>query len=264
MKCLTYLKFRCNGSLCCCMQTNLAPVATSARGLQSQLDLLHVYADTWGLTVNIDKTKAVNFQQSPSNQVYPTTMYDSAPIEIVNSFKYLGIVLHCTKSFASAAVSLSEAGERSQIAMFCRCSEQGVKDPALRMQLWDSPIQPCILYGVEFWGATDICKGVLAGDGLHRDFLQRLLGVHSGTPNMAVLMEDGRYPLEVKAAKLLVNSGPGWSRWMMVGWSSRLSCTALHWGRSPARTPLTSHGLAKWARSCQLSACHAISALHRQ
>ena len=51
----------------------------------SQLDLLHAYADTWGLTVNIDKTKAVNFRQSPSNQVYPTPMYDSAPIEIVNS-----------------------------------------------------------------------------------------------------------------------------------------------------------------------------------
>ena len=38
---------------------DLALVATSARGLQSQLDLLHAYADTWGLTVNIDKTKAV-------------------------------------------------------------------------------------------------------------------------------------------------------------------------------------------------------------
>ena len=66
---------------------DLALVATSARDLQSQLDLLHAYADTRGLTVNIYKTKAVTFQQSPSNQVYTTPMYDSAPIEIVNSFK---------------------------------------------------------------------------------------------------------------------------------------------------------------------------------
>ena len=44
---------------------------------------------------------------------------------------------------------------------------------------------------------------MLAGDGLHRDFLRRLLGVQSGTLNMAVLAEVGRYPLVVNAAKLL-------------------------------------------------------------
>ena len=154
---------------------DLALVATSARGLQSQLDLLHAYADTWGLTVNIVKTKAVIFRQSPSNQVYPAPMYDSAPVETVNSFKYLGIVLHCSKPFASAAVPHSEAGKRSQLAMFPRCSELGIKDPALGMQLWDSLVQPCMLYGVEFWGALDICKGVLTGNGLHWDFLGRLV-----------------------------------------------------------------------------------------
>ena len=212
---------------------DLALVATSARGLQSQLDLLHAYADTWGLTVNIDKTKAVIFRQSPSNQVYPTPMYDGASIEIVNTFKYLGIMLHCTKPFASAAVPRSEAGERSQLAMFSRCSELGIKDPALRMQLWDSLVQPCILYGVEFWGAPDICKGVLAGDGLHRDFLRRLLGVHSGTPNMAVLAEVGRYPLVVKAAKLLCNF---WNRLVEMDDGRLVKQAFLH---SAALGPLT-------------------------
>ena len=129
-------------------------------------------------------------------------MYVSASIEIVNSFKNVGFVQHCTKSFASAAVPSSEAGERSQLAMSSRCSEQGVKDLAVRMQLSDSLDQPCTLYGVEFWGALDICKGVLAGDALHQDFLRHPLDVHSGTPKMAVLAGIGRYPLVVKATKL--------------------------------------------------------------
>ena len=51
----------------------------------------------------------------------------------------------------------------------------------------------------------DISKGVLAGDQLHRDFLRRLSGVHSGAPNMAVLAEVGCYQTEVKAAKHLCN-----------------------------------------------------------
>ena len=50
---------------------DLALVATSPVGLQAQLDLLHAYAAIWKLTVNIDKTKAVVFRQSSTNQVYP-------------------------------------------------------------------------------------------------------------------------------------------------------------------------------------------------
>ena len=33
------------------------------------------------------------------------------------------------------------------------------------------------------------CFKQVAGDGLHRDFLRRLLGMHSGTPNLVVLVE---------------------------------------------------------------------------
>ena len=39
----------------------------------------------------------------------------------------------------------------------------GINNPALRMQLWDSLVQPTLMYGVEFWGVRDISKGVLAG-----------------------------------------------------------------------------------------------------
>ena len=58
-------------------------------------------------------------------------MYDSAPIDIMNSFRYSRIVLQCNKPFASAAVPRSEAGERAQLAMFSRCSELGIKDPGI-------------------------------------------------------------------------------------------------------------------------------------
>ena len=97
------------------------------------------------------------------------------------------VELHCTTPFASAALSRFETEERSQFALFSRCAELGNDNPALRMQLWDSLVQPTLLYGAEFWGVRDISKRVLVGDQLHRDFLRRLLGVHPGTSNMAVL-----------------------------------------------------------------------------
>lgn len=190
---------------------DLALVSTSKEGLQAQLALLHAYAAKWRLTVNIDKTKAVVFQAAASSsQVYPLPLvFDGARIEVVDSFRYLGIELHCTKPFASAAEPRTESAERAQLAMYSRCKELGIQDPALKLQLWDALVKPTLLYGVEFWGAGNVGKGVLAADLVHRAFLRRLLGVRTGTPNMSVLAEVGRYPLVVFAAKMLCNS---WNR----------------------------------------------------
>ena len=70
---------------------DLTMVPTSPEGLQAQLDLLHAYAAKWKLTVVIDKTKAVAFRQTSTNQVYPPPIYNGASIEVVESFKYLGV-----------------------------------------------------------------------------------------------------------------------------------------------------------------------------
>ena len=137
-------------------------------------------------------------------------VFDGARIEVVDSFRYLGIELHCTKAFASAAEPRTESAERAQQALYSRCKQLGIQDPALKLQLWDALVKPTLLYGVEFWGAGDVGKGVLAADLVHRAFLRRLLGVRTGTPNMSVLAEVGRYPLlVVYAAKMLCKS---WNR----------------------------------------------------
>ena len=184
---------------------DLAMVSTSMAGLQAQLEDLLPYADRWGLTVNVDKTKAVIYRavRAPvcSN---PSLMYDGKSIEFVDSFKYLGIDLHCTKPFAEAGLPRKESGQRALPAMLRRCRELGISDPVLQVKLFDALVHPVMMYAVEFWGAGDLLKGELAGDLVHRTFLRGVLGVRSGTPSMAVLAEAGRYPLRVFAAQMLL------------------------------------------------------------
>ena len=184
---------------------DLALVSTSMAGLQAQVDVLRDYALRWGLTVNVGKTKAVIYRavRAPvcSN---PTLMYDGKSIEFVDSFKYLGIDLHCTQSFADAGLPRKESGQRALPAMLRRCRELGINDPLLQVKLFDALVQPVMMYAVEFWGAGDVLKGELAGDLVHRAFLRGVLGVRSGTPSMAVLAEAGRYPLRVFAAEMLL------------------------------------------------------------
>ena len=123
---------------------------------------------------------------------------------MIESFKYLGVDLHCTKPFADAGLPRKESGQRTMLAMLHRCRELGIDDPLLQVKLFDALVQPVMMYAVELWGASGVHKGDLAGDLVHRDFLRRLLGVRSGTPNMAVLAEVGRYPLQAFAAQMLL------------------------------------------------------------
>ena len=184
---------------------DLALVSTSMAGLQAQLDVLRDYADRWGLTVNVDKTKAVIYRavRAPvcSN---PVLVYDGKRIEFVDTFKYLGIDMHCTQSFSNAGRPRKESAQRALPAMLRRCRELGISDPLLQVKLFDALVQPVMMYGVEFWGAGDVLKGELAGDLVQRTFLRGVLGVRTGTPSMAVLAETGRYPLRVFAAQMLL------------------------------------------------------------
>ncbi len=193
---------------------DLALVSTSMAGLQAQLDVLHEYADRWGLTVNVDKTKAVIYRAARAPVCSnPSLLYDGKSIEFVQSFKYLGIDMHCTHSFSDAGLPLKESAQRTLLALLRRCRELGINDPVLRVKLFDALVHPVMMYGVEFWGAGDVLKGELAGDLVHRSFLRGVLGVRRSTPNMTVLAEAGRYPLQVFAAKMLLKY---WNRLVLM------------------------------------------------
>ena len=56
-------------------------------GLQAQLDVLRDYANRWGLTVNVDKTKAVIYRAArcPVSSK-PVLIYEGTSIEFVDPF----------------------------------------------------------------------------------------------------------------------------------------------------------------------------------
>ena len=182
---------------------DLALVSTSADGLQAQLDVLEMYASKWRLTVNIGKTKGIVFRRLPS-QVYPLPLvYAGAPIEVVDSFRYLGLDLHCSRTLDTAGASRAEAAVRSEWALSSRCNDLGIEGPALKLHLWDALVKQSMLYGSEVWGGFVPGKDV-AGEKVHRTFIRHLLGVPTGTPTVAVLAEVGRYPLHVSVAVVML------------------------------------------------------------
>jgi hypothetical protein len=185
---------------------DLALVSTTVAGLQAQLDLLQAYSKRWRLTVNVKKTKVVVYTTARGAVAAPQLIYMSAPIEVLDTFRYLGVDLHSTKPFASSAADRAASARRAALALHNRCRDLRLHDPALLMHLFDALVRPVMLYGVETWGPGTLCgkaSGMEACEKVQRSFLRALLGVRAGTPTAALLGEAGRFAVADTAVKLL-------------------------------------------------------------
>ena len=69
-----------------------ALVAHSAEDLQAMLHALRDYCAKWRLLVNVSKTKCLVFNCAQRAGNVPPFMYGSEVIELVNEFKYLGLM----------------------------------------------------------------------------------------------------------------------------------------------------------------------------
>ena len=78
---------------------DLVLISKSAEGLQKCIDNLCTYCKTWGLDINIKRTKSIVFNSS--GRINKTDFkYDNKPIEKGRSYKYLGITI--SSSFTDA------------------------------------------------------------------------------------------------------------------------------------------------------------------
>ena len=181
-----------------------ALIATTPEGLQQQLSYLSTYAARWGLTVNTAKTQVVVYAAAAPEGV-PEFSYEGAVVEQRPTFRYLGVQIHTTHAFCTAAAARAAAGKQAAHLLRRRMARCGLDDPVLAMQLFDEYVRPVFSYGVEVWGLQLIVRALDRGQAdacerVHLDFLRQLLGVRDTSPTLAVLAETGRYPTAVQWA----------------------------------------------------------------
>jgi len=107
---------------------DLILMSESAAGLQKQLDALASFCEERLLTVNLSKTKVVVFEHRQTDA--PSFVLNDAVVERVESYKYLGFVLHATKAMTFGTAFLVAAARKAMFAMRRRCALLGIRDPA--------------------------------------------------------------------------------------------------------------------------------------
>ena len=167
-------------------------LANTAQGLQKSLNDLGEYCKKWNLTVNSSKTKITIFGNRKAKSNTYKFLYNNSNLEIVETFRYLGIVFNFNGKFTMCKKSLKAQAMKAMFSLLNKCRRLELPID-MQLELFDKTIVPILLYGCEIWG-TDYCQLI---ESVHLRFCKHILGLKKSTPNCMVYGELGRFPLEI-------------------------------------------------------------------
>ena len=191
---------------------------------QLQLDKLSNFCDQWGIEINKLKTKVVIFGSNKSHS-HVKFMLNGEPLEVVDSYCYLGIILHKSGTLQLSINDLKCKATRAMFGLKRTVNRSKLSFRALTT-LFDSLIKPILLYGAPVWMPSlpiikHLCnsastrphqvQGIISKinripfEITHQFFLKWALGTHRKSSNIGTLGESGRYPLIYQSIKLTLS-----------------------------------------------------------
>jgi hypothetical protein len=123
-------------------------------------------------------------------------------VEIVTSYKYLGVHFSQSMSWATCVKHRVANGYKAFYSMIQKCKTASLSTWKLKKHLFNSLVMPAILYGVQVWGPTTSHSNWSKVEAIQKLFLEMELGVKTQTPYALLLVEAGLLPLEVEALYL--------------------------------------------------------------
>lgn len=179
---------------------------------QKCLDNFYEYCIIWKLNINFDKTKIVIFNSKSKNNF--TFKIGTSDIQVVDSYKYLGVILSKSGSFLNARKHIAEQARKAMHLLFMRANNLELPLD-LQVKLFDNTVLPILTYGSEVWGyeTIDLIERI------HTEFLRRITRSRKSTPKYILYAELGRYPIEITIKQRMINY---WVR-LLKGKISKLS-----------------------------------------
>ena len=174
--------------------------ANNAEELQLGLNFLSEYFTRWKLKANAAKTKVLICRKGGTLQRNLVFLYEDQPIEIVRSFKYLGIVFTAGGSFSEAQTTLAGQAQKVIFKLNKYLYKFMFVSPKHKLELSDKLISPSLNYSDEVWG---FCQAN-AVERVHMQFCKKLLGVKKTTQNDIIYGELGRENYATKRSFLII------------------------------------------------------------
>ena len=171
----------------------LALLSTTIVGLQTQLTNLYESAQRLKLTVNLEKSKVVVFRKGGYLAGREKWWFGPDLLEVVNTYKYLGLTFSTRLSFRTALEEAAVKGKKCVIQILITLKRIGCNSPHIFFKLFDSQVAPMLLYASEIWGFEPQPQI----ERVHTFACKKFLNVPVNTPNDLVYGDLGRYPLYI-------------------------------------------------------------------
>lgn len=169
-------------------------IALSPQELNRHILALSRFCEEWGMKVNTDKTKIMIFRNGGRVRNDERWTLNGKPIDIVSSYKYLGISFATGNTWGKATNDLSQNGMRALAALRGVSFKCGSLPLAPYFKIFEASVVPSIIYGSEVWGY----QHYPSIEKVNTKACKQFLGVSSKSPNVAALGECGRQSIYTK------------------------------------------------------------------
>ena len=186
---------------------DLVLVSKSAAGLQCCLDAVLKFCNDWKLELNPIKTKVMIFSKKETDPNSMGFYYGHNQLEIVQEYKYLGILFRNNGSLKHAGEHLASRARKEVYSLTSKLPYCDNFSPKTWLKLYESTIVPILTYGSEIWMA-DFSMNLdnldkLPFEKIQNMIFKNILGVHGKASNIAVHTELGAYPVCFKSYLLM-------------------------------------------------------------
>jgi hypothetical protein len=186
---------------------DLVLLSESEKGLKEMLKILEEYCDENKLEINTDKTKCMIFNKT-GRLLRRHFDLKGVQLENVRTYKYLGFLITPSGEIASGLKDLRDRALKAFMMLKQDLGTAFNQDVLTTLSLVDALIKPILLYVSDFWGCMKPPKSNPI-ENLHMMMCKQILGVQKQTTNIGVLLELGRIPMHIYAAKFAVKN---WER----------------------------------------------------
>lgn len=181
---------------------DLVMLADNPFSLQLQINRLSSFCESWGLLINTQKTKIVIFEKRQSRRRAEEKWYlNNTHIEVVQEFKYLGVLLTYNLSFLKHSKEKSNEAKLALNIMWPKFFSNKNVDLTSKYKVFSATVNACMAYGVQVFGYTHF----EAFETVHRNFFKRIFRLPNSTPNYAIYVESGIAPIYIHNLKASAN-----------------------------------------------------------
>lgn len=155
--------------------------------LQAMINKLSEYCKIWNLVINLDKSKIMIFKKAGRRSSAEKWYLNNQEIEVVNSYKYLGVVLTPGLSFKNHLLERKTHAKTSMNVVWSKfMGKKNIKFSA-KYNLFKAVSRAIFCYASQVWGFSYFNEV----DKMQRYFIKRLFGFPDNSPNYMINIETG-------------------------------------------------------------------------